>query len=85
MLWCCADFAGKMVHTLQNQNDEEQQKNVIAVNGFTNGGTKATLYRLDTIARAEIRRYQSTNQGESQNVNRPDAIQLGRRIRGERV
>ena len=72
-----------MVHNLQN--DEEQQKNVITVNGFTNGGTKTALYRLDTLARTEIRRYQSANQGENQNVNRPDAIQLGRRIRGERV
>ena len=72
-----------MVHNLQN--DEEQQKNVITVNGFTNGGTKTALYRLDTMARTDIRRYQSANQGENQNVNRPDAIQLGRRIRGERV
>lgn len=72
-----------MVHTLQK--DKEQQKNVITVNGFTNGGTKTTLYRLDTMARTEIRRCQLANQGESQSVNRPDAIQLGRRIRGERA
>ena len=72
-----------MVHVLQN--DEEQRKTVVTVNGFTNGGTKTALYRLDTMARTEIRRYQSPNQGESQNVNMPDAIQLGRRIRGERA
>ena len=72
-----------MVHVLQN--DEEQRKTVVTVNGFTNGGTKTALYRLDTMARTEIRRYQSPNLGESQNVNMPDAIQLGRRIRGERA
>ena len=67
------------------QNDKDQQKTATIVNGFTNGGTKTTLYRLDTMARTEIRRYQSTNQGDSQNANRLNATQLGRRIRGERV
>jgi len=81
-LLCCVSVAGKMVHILQN--DEEQRKNVITVNGLSNGGTKTALYRLDTMARTEIRRYQSPNQGESQNVNMPNAMQLGRRIRGER-
>lgn len=75
----------KMVRFMKN--DEEQQKNVVTMNGFPNGEARRARYRLDTNARTEIRRFQSPNHGESQNVNIPDAaaIQLGRRIRGERA
>ena len=67
------------------QNDEQQQKNVAIMNGFTNGEVKTARYRPGTVARNEIRRYQLPNQRESPIVNRLDAMQLGRRIRGERA
>ncbi len=67
------------------QNDEEQRKNVTTMNGFTNGGVKTARYRPGTVARGEIRRYQLPNQRESPIANMLDAMQLSRRIRGERA
>lgn len=55
------------------------------MNGFTNGGGKKAHYRPGTVARSEIRRYQLPNQRESPIVNMLDAMQLSRRIRGERA
>lgn len=72
-----------MVHIMQN--DEQQRKNVATMNGFTNGGGKKAHYRPGTVARSEIRRYQLPNQRESPIVNMLDAMQLSRRIRGERA
>ena len=76
-------FAAKMVQIMKN--DEEQEKNVARMNGFTNGEAKTARYRLGAVARTEIRRYQLPNQREGQIPNMPNAMQLSRRIRGERV
>ena len=76
-------FAAKMVHIMTI--DEKQEKNLATMNGFTNGEAKTARYRLGAVARTEIRQYQLPNQRDGQIANMPNAMQLSRRIRGERV
>lgn len=60
-------------------------KNETAVNGILNGERKMTRYRPDNGTLSEIRSFQSPVLGGRRNVNIPNAIQLGRRIRGEQA
>ena len=62
-----------------------EQKNETAVNGILNGERKMTRYRPDNETLSEIRSFQSPVHGGRRNVNIPNAIQLGRKIRGEQA